>query len=299
MEIISLINRPEYFLQPSQIIKRFKLNFKVFSVSETFNLPWGVEINAFPGEVIGRSIAAMGIYDLCVSETLWRIIDKGETCVDVGANIGYMTSLMAHRVGLRGRVVAFEPHPNIYQRLSKNVRNWSAGNNWNQIEISNLAVSDKLGQAQLFVPTNFDLNQGTASLMCSSNEIDHLIEQRIEVEINTLDNLFNNLTIELLKIDVEGHEINVLLGAEELLRKNRIRDIIFEEHKSYPNPVSEFLKEKGYSIYRVTKRFLKPSLVLPQAASFHPWEPPCYLATKNVERVVSRFQPLGWKCLKA
>ncbi|MBD1873990.1 FkbM family methyltransferase [Nodosilinea sp. FACHB-131] len=298
MGVISFINRPEYFFQPNQIVKRFKLNFKASPVPETFNLPWGAKLNAFPGEVIGRSISAMGIYDLCVSETLWRIIDEGETCVDVGANIGYMTSLMAHRVGLRGKVIAFEPHPTIYQRLSNNVRSWSTEKNWTQIETSSLAISEQLGQAQLFIPTNFDLNQGTASLMLSSDEVDCSTGQQLVVETDTLDNLFNSLTIELLKIDVEGHEINVLSGAEKLLGENRIRDIIFEEHRAYPNPVSEFLKEKGYSVYRVTKKFLKPDLVPPQAAGFHPWEPPCYLATKDVDRVASRFKSLGWKCLK-
>ncbi|MBD2107748.1 FkbM family methyltransferase [Nodosilinea sp. FACHB-13] len=298
MGVISFINRPEYFFQPNQIVKRFRLNFKASPVSETFSLPWGVEINAFPGEVVGRSIAAMGIYDLCVSETLWRIIDEGETCVDVGANIGYMTSLMAHRVGLEGKVSAFEPHPSIYQRLSDNVRNWSTEKNWTQVEVSNLAISDQPGEAQLFVPTNFDLNQGTASLTFASSEADYSTDQKLVVETDTLDNLFDNFTIGLLKIDVEGHEINVLSGAEELLIKNRIRDIIFEEHRPYPNPVSEFLKEKGYSIYRVTKGLCKPNLVPPQAASFHPWDPPCYLATKDIDRVANRFKPLGWKCLK-
>ncbi|MEA5448115.1 FkbM family methyltransferase [Leptolyngbya sp. CCNP1308] len=298
MGIISLINRPEYFFQPNQIVKRFKLKFKASPASETFKLPWGVKISAFPGEVIGRSISAMGVYDLCVSETLWRIIDEGETCVDVGANIGYMTSLMAHRVGLEGKVVAFEPHPSIYQRLSNNVQSWITEKNWTQIETSTLAISDKLGQAQLFEPINFGLNQGTASLMPSSDEIAYSSVQQLIVETNTLDKLFSNRAIGLLKIDVEGHEISVLSGAEELLKENRIRDILFEEHRPYPNPVSEFLKEKGYFIYRVTKDFLKPSLVLPQAAGFHPWEPPCYLATKNVERVFDRFKSLGWKCLK-
>jgi hypothetical protein len=83
MGIISYINRPEYFFQPNQAIKRLKLSTEVFPTSETFNLPWGIRINAVPGEVVGRSISAMGIYDLCISEALWRIIDEGETCVDV------------------------------------------------------------------------------------------------------------------------------------------------------------------------------------------------------------------------
>ena len=299
MGIISYINRPEYFFQPNQVIKRLKLSTEVSPTSETFNLPWGVRINAVPGEVVGRSISAMGIYDLCISEALWRLIDEGETCVDVGANIGYMTSLMAHKVGLSGKVIAFEPHPAIYKRLVNNVQDWHIEKNWAQIETNKLAISDDLGQAQLFVPINFDQNQGTASLMPFLEEIDYSANQQITVDTSTLDNLFVNLTIELLKIDVEGHEINVLLGAEKLLQEGRIRDILFEEHRPYPNPVSEFLQEKGYTIYRIIKGFLKPNLVHPQAANSHPWEPPSYLATKDIDRVSGRFQSLGWKCLKS
>jgi len=298
MQIINYIRRPEYLFQPKQLLKRLSLNSQALSVSNTFDLPWGVKINAFPGEVVGRSISAMGIYDLCVSETLWRIVDEGETCIDVGANIGYVTSLMAHRVGSSGKVIAFEPHPSIYQRLSSNVRGWHTEKNWMQIETSNLAISDHLGKAQLFIPADFDQNQGTASLMPASDAVDYSSNQQLAVDTDTLDNLFGNLTVELLKIDVEGHEISVLLGAKKLLRENRIRDILFEEHQPYPNPVSEFLQEKGYSIYRVTKGFLKPNLVLPQAADSHPWEPPCYLATKDIDRVSARFKPLGWNCLK-
>lgn len=298
MRIISYINRPEYFFQPNQVVKRFKLNVKISSTLEAFNLPWGVKINAFPGEVVGRSISAMGIYDLCVSETLWRIIDEGETCIDVGANIGYMTSLMAYRAGLKGKVVAFEPHPRIYQQLSNNVLGWSMEKGWTQIETHKLAMSDQSGQAQLFVPMNFEQNQGTASLEPSLHEGSHSSCQRFVVDVDTLDKLLGNLTIELLKIDVEGYEKKVLLGAEKLLRKDQIRDILFEEHRPYPNPVSDFLEEKGYSIYRVMKGFFKPKLVKPETADFHPWEPPCYLATKDNKRIFSRFRSFGWECLK-
>jgi FkbM family methyltransferase len=299
MNIIDYINRPEYVFQPQQVFRRLKAKIINNSIGKnTFRLPWGVTINAFSGEAIGKSIAAMGIYDLCVSESLYRIIDKNETCVDVGANIGYMTSLMAHCVGKEGRVFAFEPHPNIYQTLFQNIQKWKKENDWTQIELKNLAISDQLGQASLFIPVNFDNNQGIASLVPPVSEDVNNLGQKITVETNTLDNLFGNSKIQLLKLDVEGHEINVLLGAQKMLEENRIRDVLFEEHQSYPNSVCSFLIEKGYSVYRVTKGFLKPSLVPPKAAKFHPWEPPCYLATKDIERISRRFKKIGWQCIK-
>ncbi|WLT38828.1 FkbM family methyltransferase [Synechocystis sp. B12] len=258
-----------------------------------------MKINAFSGEAIGRSIAAMGVYDLCVSESLWRLIDNREICVDVGANIGYMTSIMAYRVGLEGKVIAFEPHPDIYQLLINNVQYWDRQNNWQQIQINKLGISNQSGQASLFIPINFNKNQGTASLDNSTDIKHHNLNKKITINTDTLDNLFEDTTIQVLKLDVEGHELNVLLGAQKMILENRIRDIIFEEHHPYPNPVSEFLTEQGYSVFRITKGFFKPNLKSPQITAYHPWEPPCYLATKDVDRSFQRFKQFGWHCLKS
>jgi FkbM family methyltransferase len=60
---------------------------------------------------------------LCL-DISWVYHPEPGRAVDVGANIGYMTSLMAHKVGLSGKVIAFEPHPAIYKRLVNNVQDW-------------------------------------------------------------------------------------------------------------------------------------------------------------------------------
>ena len=66
-----------------------------------------------PKETIGRAILRLGVYDLCVSESICRLLDPGESAIDVGANLGYMTSLMAAKAGKCGSVESFEPHPDL------------------------------------------------------------------------------------------------------------------------------------------------------------------------------------------
>src|SRR5579872_6967542 len=97
-----LLNKPHYIYRPGQAIIRLGRllgGAKPAGAWEEAVLPWGLPIRYHPAEQIGNSIWRLGLYDLCVSETLWRLLDAGETALDVGANFGHMTSVMAVRVG--------------------------------------------------------------------------------------------------------------------------------------------------------------------------------------------------------
>ena len=59
----------------------------------TVHLPWGLQLRIDPRESIGSAVWRLGLYDLAVSETLWRLTSPGDLTVDVGANIGHMTSI--------------------------------------------------------------------------------------------------------------------------------------------------------------------------------------------------------------
>src|SRR5947209_8761809 len=122
-----LINKPYYLFRPSQLLRRLiRLLRQRRAVGEWEQaiLPWGHRIRYRPAEMIGSSIARTGLYDLCVSETLYRLVGPADLAVDAGANIGHMTSLMADRVGLAGKVIAIEPHPELFAELENNVRHW-------------------------------------------------------------------------------------------------------------------------------------------------------------------------------
>src|SRR5207249_9878145 len=82
---------------------------------------WGVQMRADPTKMIGRSILTTGIYVIAVSEVLARLIRPGDTVIDAGANIGYMTLLAAVAAGPSGTVLSFEPHPELFGVLRDNI----------------------------------------------------------------------------------------------------------------------------------------------------------------------------------
>ena len=101
--------------------------------------------------------------------------------------------------------------------------------------------------------------------------------------------------IGFLKIDVEGHELQVLSGAQRLMASGGIRDILFEDHGSPPTPVTQFLEDNGYTLYRVAGKLSGPvlsSIGTPFTSGVH--GPPNFLATRDPDRVLARMARRGW-----
>jgi hypothetical protein len=105
--------------------------------------------------------------------------------------------------------------------------------------------------------------------------------------------------IKVLKLDVEGHELEVLEGAHELITAYT-RDIIFEDHENYPSAVTQLLEKNNYTILRITKGILRPRLINPGLKNTSSdWEAPSYLATKDASRAIARMSKIGWQSLSA
>ncbi|MGD2181245.1 FkbM family methyltransferase [Lusitaniella coriacea] len=296
MAFLDYLNRPEYVLRPIQIYRRLMrpVGQEVREFQQVL-LPWGVSMRIcpYPEEVIERSLWIMGIYDLCLSEALWRLIDPQAVVLDIGANIGYMTSIMAHRTGEGGRVIGFEPNPEVYEELRQNLAQWQEEKGWNWIELRAIALSNKIGVGTLGIPSQ---NRGMAAILETETVPG---QQTYTVTTQTLDSFWKSSdTIGVLKIDVEGHELKVFEGATQLLRQQKIRDILFEEHQYYPSPATDFLERYGYTIFRVWKGFWKPVLYPATYNAVHRWEPPNYLATIDPERAKERFKARGWQVLR-
>jgi hypothetical protein len=120
------------------------------------------------------------------------------------------------------------------------------------------------------------------------------------VDVSTLDALlYGKDKIGVLKIDVEGHELAVLLGSVELLRNGHARDIIFEEHGMPPTPVMALLRENGYVVFHMGQRLRGPEIVdirqpyIPKVA-----HPPSFLATIDPQRALARLSERGWRVLR-
>lgn len=140
--------------------------------------------------------------------------NKIDLVVDVGANIGWYSLLAAKKKAQK--VHAFEPVPEIFTLLEKSVIH----NGFEQIVCHESVVTDHEGEATLYL--NPHTNKGLASIVRNSG-YGSLVCGAV-----TLDSLFGDQTIEILKLDVEGAEPNVLVGAKRMIEEERISHILME-----------------------------------------------------------------------
>ncbi len=138
------------------------------------------------------------------------LIQPGDTVLDIGGNIGVYTRFCAEFVGPTGHVYALEPVPETFSYLQGNVRALGLRN----VDCLNVAASDHdSDDGRMFVP---EYTTGGANLYESSLSS----EGNVQVRTARLDTLFPELRPSFLKIDVEGHEIACIQGAEQLLRRS-------------------------------------------------------------------------------
>lgn len=290
-----LNDKPHYVFHPTRAVRRAMHGFSRRPLPKgpvTTELPWGLPLAVHPQDAIGFTILIGKVFDPAVSETLYRLIDPGETFVDVGANIGYITSLGAARAGAAGRVVAFEPHPTVHELLASNVASWSVRPGVAPVELHSVALTDETGTGELSI--GIDENMGLAALF--EGEGDALGGTTVPVELERLDNLFPEGTIDVLKIDVEGHEPGVLRGASELLASRRVRDIVFEDHDPYPDEATALVEDAGYKLFSIANDLLGIELGRPaERGTPSLWPGPSYLATIDPDRALARLLPRGWR----
>lgn len=169
-------------------------------------------------------------------------LEDGDIAVDVGANIGFTTLLFGQLVGEKGQVFAFEPNPKVFSYLQYNVKM----NNFKNVELYNYACGE--GPTELFLSDCGKKDTGNHLTKIESKEkvkvvtLDHMLDCRIK----------NN--IKLLKVDTEGYEKFVFLGARRILQKTVC--VIFEGlRENYVRfgyemmGVVEILQDLGFNIY--------------------------------------------------
>ena len=156
-----------------------------------------------------------------------ELVDEGDICIDIGANMGSYTFLMASRVGSGGKVFAFEPNPELNKMLLDSVH-INQCESW--ISVDNRALYSQSGEYLKFYLSNNPSNSGTSSLVNHGTFVNE--GNFILVETITLKDCFKENKIDkcnLIKIDVERAELDVLTGAIDLLKERRIDYIILEQ----------------------------------------------------------------------
>ena len=155
------------------------------------------------------------------------MLRRGDVAVDVGANIGIFTLAMGRAVGVTGRVVAYEPNPEVAELLRDNVYlNANRRTLTADVRIRRVAAGAGPGTASLIVRPK---HRGMGTLGHTDGGPAPGDPTVHEVEVVTLDDELSHLVeVRLVKIDVEGHELDVLRGMRNLLEQRRIRYVDLE-----------------------------------------------------------------------
>jgi FkbM family methyltransferase len=211
------------------------------------------------GDFIGRSIYYFGDFDPKITWICQRVLRPGDTMLDVGANFGLVSLYCAKLVGRSGTIHAFEPQPQLAQLFQQSIEK----NQYSQIALHEIALSNTDGTMTLSIPSD---NSGAASLTFSFTD-----ERAIQVPVRNASDYLGNLNlaqVRLLKLDVEGHEKEVLQGAYQFLKEQPVDVILFEEHKK---PATEqesiqLLQNLQYEIWEIPqiKFSMKLSKIEPQ-----------------------------------
>jgi FkbM family methyltransferase len=193
------------------------------------------------------------VFDTC----RWALPAEG-VFYDIGANVGYMSIEMLQQLPA-SRAVLFEPQPKLVQVIQKSI----ALNHLQQrAQLLPIALSDSSGSAAL----NLFANDGHASLSDGNPG-----QRQITVKMMTLDEAglaYNLPPPDLIKIDVEGHELSVLRGGAQLLRSAR-PCICFEcSSQSQYAAIRGMLAEMGDYIFIKAFGSYRPVQVMPEVVDF-------------------------------
>lgn len=189
---------------------------------------------------ISVELAVYRVHEPCTSRLLERCLRPGMTVVDIGCNIGYYALLEARLVGPTGKVIAIEPEPGNARLFLQNVQ----ANGYRNIVFHQLAISDRNGTLPLRVCEKSNRH--------SLNPVPWLTAD-IQVPVSILDTLIAKDppdSVDLVRMDLEGHEVVVLKGMLDTIQRYSPR-LLVEIHPGIigAQPVVQWLgtlKDLGY-----------------------------------------------------
>lgn len=194
----------------------------------------------------------LGFAEQNTFQIIKRLLPIGGTFVDVGANIGIYTCVIANHVGSTGSIIAFEPMTENLAPLYQNI----ALNQLKNIEVQELALSNCPRSFNLYVPDSHQ--QGSSGCTQVWNPGDWVSVGTTSA--TTLDIVFQKERLDFIKIDTQGHELEILEGAKSTIEQYQ-PFILCEVSEDNREKVFDLAKDWGYSIFRETKDgFLSSSL---------------------------------------
>jgi FkbM family methyltransferase len=183
-----------------------------------------------------------GYWESWITVALARTLRPGWHCLDVGANHGYYTVIMADAVGREGRVIPVEPTP----RLADLLRQTLDVNGFPSVTVASVAACDRDGETlQLVVPPRRSMNARLSQVASPTDAV-------VDVESVTVDTLTRDWPrVDLIKIDVEGAEEDVWEGMQQTITQNRDLVVVLElnvDRYEDPRGFLEGIERAGFQL---------------------------------------------------
>lgn len=224
-----------------------------------YRLPGGISIDLYPEGEIAEFLSFQRLFEQTELALVSAFLQPGMHVVDVGANIGLYSIVADRRVGAAGKVWGFEPSPESFLRLKKNLMLNGCGS----VEPQRIALSD---QPDTVMHLKSDRGFGDAYryLVTSSNGTVDAGEDLETVPVTTLDRWAESHgagRIDFMKVDIEGGEYRMLSGAQQVLRSNRDIVVFFESEPDWCRRAGcrqedsfDLLESLGFGLYSWNNR---------------------------------------------
>lgn len=238
-----------------------RLNHRVHTLARLGN---GMPIKVVWNDRVGLEIIQSGFHDADNVQVLAQFMKPGMIFFDVGAHIGQYTLVASQAGGPTGRIHSFEPDPESFVVLKHNLRI----NDLNNVKANQTALFSKKDNRKFFI--SWPEFMGGNSLWCESGEWPGRV---FDVSCDTLDDYVCSQgvsRIDVMKVDVEGGEVDLLLGAKTALG-GEIKPAILIEFNGPAlvraghtcSELAELLQDLGYSLFHISNSQFYPALKPP------------------------------------
>jgi FkbM family methyltransferase len=213
-----------------------------------FTTKYGLTFKLRLSDILFGGFLHLGESNPLEMHVLRRILRPNDVVIDAGANVGWYALNAAQVVGSGGQVCAFEPNPAVADWASENCRL----NHLTNVRIEKIALADKVGRLEFYIGDNFGSLVQRVARLASRNM------KRMNVSVTTIDAYAKRVHIKkirLIKVDVEGKDLEVLQGARQTLRRHHpyliveVFGLSWDTDAGRDKKILAYLKKLGYHAY--------------------------------------------------
>lgn len=210
----------------------------------------GYPLRVFPNEMIGRNVFLAGRFDPTIAAVLRSFARPGDSMLDVGANIGVVScELLHHLPDLKS--LSVEPQPRVFALLKENLARFGS-----RAKSICAGMSDRSGDATMRVNHR---NLGGSGIEEDVSDSDRS-DSTLSIQIRTAPEILASAefeSLDIVKIDVEGHQLQVIRSLESSIDRFQPRVVLFEhdgEMSDPEEPIRKIFDGLGYRVEGISKR---------------------------------------------